>query len=58
MKHLKIAVIALFTLAMVSNVNAQDSDNPWAVSLGFNMVDIRGNAGFGDIVKDYIGLSD
>ena len=58
MKHLKIAVIALFTLAMVSNVNAQDSDNPWAVSLGFNTVDIRGGRSVGNLIKDYIGLSD
>jgi outer membrane protein OmpA-like peptidoglycan-associated protein len=58
MKHLKIAVIALFTLAMVSNVNAQDSDNPWAVSLGFNMVDIRGGRSVGNLIKDYIGVKD
>ena len=39
MKHLKTAVIALFTFVMVANVNAQDSDNPWAITLGVNTVD-------------------
>ncbi|MDG1039406.1 MAG: OmpA family protein [Polaribacter sp.] len=58
MKHLKIAVIALFTLAMVSNVSAQDSDNPWAISLGFNIVDIRGDNSIENIFKDYVGTSD
>ncbi len=32
MKRIKIVAIALFTLATIVNVNAQDSNNPWAVS--------------------------
>ena len=39
MKRLKLAVIALFTLVTVSNVSAQDENNPWAVSFGMNAVD-------------------
>ena len=39
MKQLKLAVIALFTLVAVGNVNAQDENNPWAVSFGANIVD-------------------
>ncbi|MFT5761433.1 MAG: OOP family OmpA-OmpF porin [Polaribacter sp.] len=58
MKHLKIAVIALFTLVMVANVNAQDSDNPWAITLGVNSVDIRGGRSVTDIAKDYLGTGD
>lgn len=39
MKQLKLAVIALFTLVTVSNVNAQDKNNPWAIGFGLNTVD-------------------
>ena len=39
MKRIKIVAIALFTLATIVNVNAQDSNNPWAVSAGINSVD-------------------
>ena len=43
MKNLKLAVIALFTLVSTYNVNAQDSNNPWAISIGVNAVDVRGS---------------
>jgi len=43
MKQLKIAVIALFTLVAVSNVNAQDENNPWVVGFGANVVDFSEN---------------
>ena len=39
MKHLKIALLALFVVASFSNVNAQDSNNPWAIGFGINAVD-------------------
>jgi OOP family OmpA-OmpF porin len=58
MKQLKIAVIALFMLALGSNVNAQDENNPWAVSFGVNTVDFYGGTDFGDQVKDLLGNSD
>jgi len=58
MKHLKIALIALFTFVMVANVNAQDSDNPWAISLGVNTVDFYGGGGFTDNIKDLLGNGD
>ena len=58
MKHLKIAVMALFTFGMVANVNAQDSNNPWAVSFGFNSVDFRGGRSLENLAKDYLGTSD
>lgn len=59
MKHLKLAVIALFTLALTSNVNAQDENNPWAIGFGTNIVDfyLSGN-NFGDHVKDHLGNDD
>ncbi|MGJ8743857.1 OmpA family protein [Polaribacter sp.] len=53
MKRLKLAVIALFTLVTVSNVSAQDENNPWVVGFGVNVVDVRTPLGFGDILKDY-----
>ena len=34
MKHLKLAIIALFTLAIVGSANAQDANNPWVVGFG------------------------
>ena len=59
MKRIKIVAIALFTLATIVNVNAQDSNNPWAVSAGINSVDVYGGnnffqdwLGFGDLPKD------
>lgn len=39
MKHLRIALLALLVVAGYSNVNAQDENNPWAISLGVNAVD-------------------
>lgn len=29
MKHLKVAILALFLITGLSNVNAQDKNNPW-----------------------------
>ncbi len=39
MKHFKLAVMALLVVAGLSNVNAQDENNPWAISVGVNAVD-------------------
>jgi len=58
MRHLKIAMIALFAFVTVSNVSAQDSNNPWAVSFGVNALDYRAGTELGDIAKDYLGTSD
>ena len=55
MKKIKLAIIALFTVVLVYNVNAQDSNNPWAVSFGVNMVDLTQKDG---IFKDYLGTKD
>ena len=40
MKRIKIVAIALFTLVSIVNANAQDANNPWAVSVGVNAVDV------------------
>ena len=45
MKNIKLAIIALFTLVSVYNVNAQDSNNPWAITVGFNTVDTYNTGG-------------
>jgi len=58
MKRLKIAVIALFAFVAVSNVNAQDENNPWAVSFGVNIIDFYNGSDFSDQVKDMLGNSD
>lgn len=41
MKHLRIALLALLVVAGFSNVNAQDENNPWAISVGVNAVDFH-----------------
>ena len=53
MKRIKIVAIALFTLATIVNVNAQDSNNPWAVSAGINSVDVYGGSEF---FNDWLGF--
>ncbi|HHB52702.1 MAG TPA: OmpA family protein, partial [Saprospiraceae bacterium] len=58
MKRLKLAVIALFALVTVSNVNAQDENNPWVVGFGINNVDYYGNSNFVNQVKDLLGNRD
>ena len=58
MKRLKLAVIALFALVTVGSVNAQDSNNPWTVGFGMNVVDFRVGDGFENIAKDYLGRDD
>ena len=58
MKLLKLAVIALFTLVTVSNVSAQDENNPWAIGFGVNIVDFYGGSDFSNQVKDLLGNSD
>jgi OOP family OmpA-OmpF porin len=59
MKQLKLAVIALFTLVAVGNVNAQDENNPWAVSFGANVVDffLPGHDISGNL-EDLVGSND
>ena len=59
MKRLKIAVIALFAFVAVSNINAQDENNPWAISFGVNAVDFYiPEASVGDQVLDLLGSTD
>ena len=58
MKRLKLAVIALFMVAGISNVNAQDENNPWAVSFGVNVVDFYNGNNFTNQVKDLLGNKD
>lgn len=58
MKQLKLAVIAIFALVTVSSVNAQDSNNPWAISVGINAVDFRVPNDFSGQLEDYYGTQD
>ena len=58
MKNIKLAVIALFTLVSTYNVNAQDSNNPWAISIGVNAVDVRSTGDFSSKLNDHLGTSD
>ncbi len=50
--------MALFTLVTVSNVNAQDENNPWVVGFGVNAIDIYNGTDFGSQFKDMLGSSD
>ncbi|WP_334055924.1 OmpA family protein [Polaribacter sp. P097] len=58
MKRLKIAVIALFALVAVSNVNAQDENNPWVVGFGVNIIDFYNTDDFSEQIKDALGNGD
>ena len=58
MKRLKLAVIALFALVTVSNVSAQDENNPWVVGFGVNVVDFYNGDKLGDQLKDLLGNKD
>ena len=61
MKNLKLAVIALFTLAIVGRASAQDANNPWVVGFCLNSVDIhdRGLDGdWGGQFDDLVGTKD
>ena len=55
MKKIQLAVIALFTLVTVNNVSAQDSNNPWAVTVGINAVDVSSGVSFTNGLKDFFG---
>jgi len=57
MKQFKLAVIALFALVIVSNVNAQDKNNPWAVSFGANIVDFYQPGSISGQFDDFVGSS-
>mgnify|MGYP003956976671 FL=1 len=59
MKNIKLAIIALFTLVSVYSVSAQDSNNPWAISAGFNTVDTYAAGGEGSkFFEDYLYPAD
>tara|TARA_B100000787_G_scaffold167531_1_gene154480 strand:+ start:7835 stop:9208 length:1374 start_codon:yes stop_codon:yes gene_type:complete len=58
MKKIKLAVIAIIALVTVGSVNAQDANNSWAVSVGLNVVDVRGGDDFSSRIKDHLGTSD
>ncbi len=38
MKQLKVTILAILLVAGLSNVNAQDKNNPWAIGIGVNAV--------------------
>lgn len=58
MKQLKLAMLAMLAFLAVGTVNAQDENNPWAVSFGVNTIDVRIPTEFGDYVQDYFGTSE
>lgn len=68
MKHLSKVLVAGLLLVGFSNLQAQDENNPWAVSFGVNAVDAyptgdensASNFGFfsGDFLEDYFNVSD
>ena len=52
MKHLNKLLFAVMMLMTISS-QAQDSNNPWALSFGVNAVDTRASAGGGKNWLDY-----
>jgi len=57
MKQFRLALMALFALVIVSNVNAQDKNNPWAVSFGANIVDFYQPGSISGQFDDFVGSS-
>ncbi len=59
MKQFKLVVVALFALLTLGSINAQDENNPWAVSFGVNIVDYYNpSQDFIDQALDHVGSSD
>ena len=61
MKNLNRLVLALVLLVSFSNVNAQDENNPWAISFGINAVDVfpvGEDAPQGDYFQEFYNVGD
>ena len=62
MKHPSRFLIALLLVVGISNVKAQDKNNPWQVSFGVNAVDVyptgSDKAFAGEIFDEYFNVSD
>ncbi len=62
MKHLSTLLVASLLVLGVSTANAQDENNPWAVSIGINAVDIFPTGGDlisqGEIFDEFFNASD
>ncbi len=62
MKHLSRFLVASLLVLGLSTANAQDENNPWAVSIGINAVDIYPTGGDlpyqGDIFEEFFNASD
>jgi len=41
MKHVKIAILALLLIASYGTTNAQDKENPWILTFGPNLMDVK-----------------
>ena len=55
MKHVKIAILAMFVFVGINNVNAQDKNNPWAVNFGVNAIDFHPTNYDGNLNDDGYG---
>jgi len=61
MKNLSRLLFTLMLLVSFTNVNAQDEDNPWAISFGINAVDVYPvgeDAPQGDYFDEFFNASD
>jgi len=61
MKNLSRLLFAMLLLLGYSNVNAQDKNNPWQITIGANAVDFfptGEDAPLGDIFAEYFNVSD
>lgn len=55
MKNFKTQVLALLVLLVAPNFNAQNDDNPWLISTGFNAVDIYPVGIHSELQEQYAG---
>jgi len=58
MKQINLALIALFSTVLSVDVSGQDSNNPWAITSGVNVIDIRSSDEFSQALNDHFGTGD
>lgn len=60
MKNLKTLLVIMALFITTIKTNAQNEQNPWAIGLGTNFIDVTpfGISNLGNQVKDYLGLKD
>ena len=60
MKNLSRLILSTLLIVVIGNVNAQDSNNPWQITIGVNAVDVYPvgqDAPQGDFFGEFFNVS-